>query len=130
MIRNFDMLGKIFHFLTLFAYLNLLTYESFSSATGQVLHAGETIVEYFLDDVLDLEPIQSSQEEKVLLQDDYRIFSLNSQVLPIFILFLGSSLQHYVLQRTMNILFIDLKPCACRDTTGSYPVFDPSSYAP
>lgn len=89
MIRKFDMLGKLFHLLTLFAYLNLLTYESFSSATGQVLHAGETIVEYFLDDVLDLEPIHSSQEEKVLLQDDYRIFSVNSQVLSIFIFVFG-----------------------------------------
>ncbi len=89
MIRNFNMLVKIFHLLTLFAYLNLLTYESFSSATGQVLHAGETIVEYFLDDVLDLEPVQTSQEEKVLLQDDYRIFSVNSQVLSIFIFVFG-----------------------------------------
>ncbi|MDQ1152711.1 hypothetical protein [Sphingobacterium zeae] len=83
------MLGKIFHLLILFAYLNLLTYDSFSSATGQVVHAGETIVEYFLDDVLDLDPIQSSHEEKVLLQDDYRIFAVNSQVLPIFIFVFG-----------------------------------------
>ena len=89
MVQKFDMLGKLFYYFTLFAYLNLLTYESFSSATGQVLHAGETIVEYFLDDILDLEPIHSSPEEKVLLQDDYRIFSLNNQVLSVFIFILG-----------------------------------------
>lgn len=89
MVLNQNMLGKIFHLLILFAYLNLLTYDSFSSATGQVVHAGETIVEYFLDDVLDLDPIQSSHEEKVLLQDDYRIFAVNNQVLPIFIFVFG-----------------------------------------
>lgn len=89
MIRNFNMLGKIFHLLTLCAYLNLWTYDSFSSATGQVIHTGETIVEYFLDDVLDLDPIHPSQEEKVLLQDDYRIFSVNSQVLSVFIFVFG-----------------------------------------
>lgn len=83
------MLGKFLHIITLFAYLNLLTYDSFSSTTGQVLHAGESVVEFLLDDVLDMEPVDSSPEEKVLLQDDYRIFHPNYQILSVFIFVFG-----------------------------------------
>lgn len=81
------MIIKFFHIIAIIAYLNLLTFDSFSSSTGKIVQSGESIIEFVLDDLVNMEPINQHAEDTLLLQDDYRILNLNYQVPSIFVFF-------------------------------------------
>ena len=80
---------RIFHFLALFGYLNILCYEV--NITGlysdAVIHPNETFVEVVMEEVLNME---HSEEDKSLLNiffDDYRILFFSFILIPLVMVF-------------------------------------------
>lgn len=79
------MIMKIFHFLALFAYLNTITYHEGSSiSNGSRFDLdGDSLVEFILEDVLDL-PIHMEEEDPEMMFEEYRISAFQATVPPLF----------------------------------------------
>lgn len=80
------MIMKIFHFLALFAYLNTITYHegsSFSNSERFDLD-GDSLVEFILEDVLDL-PLHQEDDDLEMPYDEYRISVIHATLPPLFI---------------------------------------------
>lgn len=86
------MILKLVHFFVLICYINILAYEAggntYAVEQDSILN-GESILEFVLDDVLDL-PIDKSAEDVEILYDEYRSHSYQYHHLtPIFIIVFG-----------------------------------------
>ena len=85
---------KIFHFLALFGYLNILFYQAGVNTNTRASNistqyfTGDSLLEFVLDDVLDI-PIEVPEKDSEVQFDDYRIFNFNPQILSVFIFVLG-----------------------------------------
>lgn len=85
---------RIFYFLALFSYLNLLFYQAGVNPNAHATNIptqyfmGDSLLEFVLDDVLDI-PIEIPEKDAEVQFDDYRIFNFNPQILSIFIFVLG-----------------------------------------
>lgn len=78
---------KLFHFLALFGYLNILVYEAGCNTiqNGQSLFDGDSLIEFVLNDVLDI-PVKQNNPDSEVMYDDYRIFHSGIYVLPVLFL--------------------------------------------
>jgi uncharacterized membrane protein len=85
---------KIFYFLAIFSYLNLLFYQAGVNSNTRATNmstqyfTGDSLLEFVLDDVLDI-PIEIPEKDSEVQFDDYRIFNFNPQILSVFIFVLG-----------------------------------------
>lgn len=108
---------KIFHFLALFGYLNILFYEAGVNTNARVTNAaiqyftGDSLLEFVLDDVLDI-PIEIPEKDSEVQFDDYRIFNFNHQILSIFIFVLGILYSAYsILKHKKHPLYSKKNSC-------------------
>ncbi|MEJ5960817.1 hypothetical protein [Pedobacter immunditicola] len=77
---------KLFHFLGLFAYLNIIVYEAGTNTVNKyTMLDGGSLVEYFVDDLLDL-PINEAEDLEIQ-NEDYRRFQTGSHLITATILF-------------------------------------------
>jgi len=83
------MIIKLFHFLSLFAYLNITVYEAGagSASEKQYMFAGDSIIEFLLDDVMDI-PMKHHGNDIEIPNEKYRIFQTGTFVAPILLFFL------------------------------------------
>lgn len=80
---------RLFHFLALFGYLNLLCFEVNSSCffnSGEV-KTNETFVEVLLEEVLNMKHADSDEPVPNIFFDDYRAMSLILGLLPAILIF-------------------------------------------
>ncbi|MGO1244050.1 MAG: hypothetical protein ACTJHT_01560 [Sphingobacterium sp.] len=85
------MLFKLVHWLVLLCYVNILAYEAGTGTTTHVhspILNGESILEFVLDDVLEI-PIDKNSTDVHILYDEYRVISTNLHLIPLFILLTG-----------------------------------------
>lgn len=76
---------KFFHFLGLFAYLNIIVYEADSTtANKSTVLVGDSLVEYFVDDLLDFP--KSTTDDPEIPHEDYRHFKAGSHVLAVAVI--------------------------------------------
>lgn len=81
------MLFKLFHLIGLFAYLNIIVYEAgFSAVSKDTTLDGHSIVEYVVDDLLNL-PKTNIQDIKVP-NEEYRMVKAATPVLGAIAFFL------------------------------------------
>jgi len=82
------MIIKLFHFLSLFAYLNIIVYEAGASPSvdKQYIFAGDSIIEFFLDDVMDI-PMKSQGNDLEIPNEEYRVLQSGNFVAPIIFFF-------------------------------------------
>lgn len=82
------MIIKLFHFLSLFAYLNIIVYEAGACPTvdKQYIFAGDSIIEFLLDDVMDI-PMKSHETDLEIPNEKYRVFQSGNFVAPITFFF-------------------------------------------
>lgn len=82
------MIIKLFHFLSLFAYLNIIVYEAGASPTvdKQYIFAGDSIIEFILDDVMDI-PMKNHGNDLEIPNEKYRVFQSVSFVAPLIFFF-------------------------------------------
>jgi len=86
------MLLKLVHYFVLLSYINIIAYEG---GEGNAVHSddsllnGESLLEFVLDDVLDL-PVDEDAKDVEIRYDEYRALSYQYFVLPVFVLFLGT----------------------------------------
>jgi len=81
------MLFKFFHFLGLFAYLNIIVYEAgFNVLSKDTMLDGHSLVEYVIDDLLDL-PKSHVQDLKIP-NEDYRLAKAATPALGVIAFFL------------------------------------------
>lgn len=83
---------KLIHFFVLLCYINILAYEAGGDAyvvdQDSILN-GESILEFVLDDVLDL-PINKEAQDVEILYDEYRSHSYqHHHLVPVFIIVFG-----------------------------------------
>ncbi|WP_316818885.1 hypothetical protein [Pedobacter nyackensis] len=78
---------KLFHFLSLFAYLNIITYEGGDTSIKHVF-AGDSVLEFVLDDVLDI-PMDSLAGDIEIPNESYRVFSTVIHIIPAVLLMLS-----------------------------------------
>ncbi|WP_437919174.1 hypothetical protein [Sphingobacterium sp. LRF_L2] len=82
------MLTKLVHYLVLLCYVNILAYEGgadYYLADNSYLLNGESILEFVLDDVLDI-PIDEEAESIELRYDEYRAMPYQYYLMPLFVL--------------------------------------------
>lgn len=79
---------KIFHFLSLFAYLNILAYEPADPNLKQDSVAGESMLEIVLDDLMDI-PIHTDGEDIEIQNEKYRVFQTALNIMPAVLLLLA-----------------------------------------
>ncbi|MFD1771850.1 hypothetical protein [Sphingobacterium suaedae] len=88
------MLLKLVHYFVLLCYVNIIAYEG---GGNTVVHQedsllnGESLLEFVLDDVLDL-PVDEDAKDVEIRYDEYRSISYQYFVLPLFVLVLGTFL--------------------------------------
>lgn len=86
------MLLKLVHYFVLLCYVNILAYEAGGNcyaADGNSILNGESILEFVLDDVLEI-PIDKSTQDVEIPYDEYRSHSnQNLYILPVFIFVFG-----------------------------------------
>ncbi|TDS14511.1 hypothetical protein [Sphingobacterium paludis] len=86
------MLHKLIHFLVLLSYLNILGYEASANIPeieDDYLLNGESLLEFVLDDVLDL-PVNKETDDVEIRYEEYRAIPYSDYILPIFVLILGT----------------------------------------
>lgn len=78
---------RLFHFLALFGYMNIISYEASCNTlqNGPALFDGDSLIEFVLNDVLDI-PLEKQVPDAEVLFDEYRIFQSGVYVLPILFL--------------------------------------------
>lgn len=78
---------KLFHFLALFGYLNIMAYEASCNTVQNehVLFDGDSLIEFVLNDILDMPLTKDSPDNEVMF-DEYRIFHPGIYVLPVIFL--------------------------------------------
>ncbi len=82
-----NMFIKLFHFLSLFAYLNIIAYEAGDASVKQYSFAGDSLLEIVLDDLLDI-PMHNYEDGIEIPNENYRLFQTGIYILPaILILF-------------------------------------------
>ncbi|WP_432710701.1 hypothetical protein [Pedobacter sp.] len=70
---------KLFHFLGLFAYLNIIVYEADSTTVHKsTVLGGDSLVEYFVDDLLEIP--KGITEDPEIPHEDYRLFKAGNHV--------------------------------------------------
>ncbi len=83
---------KLVHFFVLLCYINILAYEvggnSYVENRTSILN-GESILEFVLDDVLDL-PISKSASDVEILYEEYRTTQQQAYLLPAILVVLFS----------------------------------------
>lgn len=87
------MLLKLLHFIILLSYVNILAYEPSAGIVVQhdgALLNGESILEFVLDDVLDL-PIDTDADDIHIRYDEYNTITYQHFYLPVFVLLLGAA---------------------------------------
>ncbi|SFS61329.1 hypothetical protein [Sphingobacterium wenxiniae] len=85
------MLQKLVHYFVLLCYINILAYEAganTSMAHDDSILNGESILEFVLDDVLDI-PIDKEAEDVEILYEEYRSIQHQYYLMPLFVLVLG-----------------------------------------
>ena len=84
------MFVKLFHFLALFGYLNIIAYQAScnSSESSRAVFDGDSLIEFVLNDILDV-PLEKQSPDNDVLFDEYRISHSSVSVLPV-LLFLVS----------------------------------------
>ena len=85
------MLQKLIHYFVLLCYVNILAYEAGANTTivhDDAILNGESILEFVLDDVLDI-PIDKEAKDVEILYDEYRSIPYQHYLLPLFALVLG-----------------------------------------
>lgn len=78
---------KLFHFLSLFAYLNMITYEGGETAI-QDKFAGDSMIEFVLDDVLNI-PMDNLIDDIEIPNEKYRLFNTAIQMMPAVLMMLS-----------------------------------------
>lgn len=81
---------KLFHFLSLFAYLNIIAYEAGDGSLNQKqsTFAGDSVLEFVLDDLLDI-PMHNYEDDLKVPNENYRLFHTGIYILPAIIVFLS-----------------------------------------
>lgn len=82
-----DMFIKVFHFLSLFAYLNLITYEG-GDTSIPTKFAGDSVLEFVLDDVFDI-PMDNLVSDIEIPNESYRLFNTVIHIIPAVLLMLS-----------------------------------------
>jgi len=84
------MFVKLFHFLALFSYLNILAYEAsnHSMNNNHTFFNGDSFIEFVLDDLLDI-PFNEHAPDVEVPFDEYRIFNSGVHIMPV-LLFLAA----------------------------------------
>lgn len=85
------MLLKLVHFFVLGCYLNLLGYEASANIPeieDDYLFNGESLLEFVLDDVLDL-PVNKETADVEIRYEEYRTIPYQDYIMPLFVLVLG-----------------------------------------
>lgn len=82
------MIIKLLHFLSLFAYLNMAVYEAGASSASekQYIFAGDSIIEFFLDDIMDI-PMNHQGNDIEIPNEKYRFFQAGNIIIPIVFFF-------------------------------------------
>jgi len=86
------MLLKLVHYFVLLSYLNILGYEASANIPeieDDYLMNGESLLEFVLDDVLDL-PVDKETDDVEIRYEEYRFIPYPDYILPLFVLFLGA----------------------------------------
>lgn len=108
------MFVKLFHFLALFGYLNILVYEANHQSihTNQAFFNGDTLIEFVLDDLLNI-PLKEHAQDIDVPFDEYRIFSSGAYILPIlfFLTAFLFSVRFYTYIRTYHPYYGNKSNC-------------------
>lgn len=82
------MIIKLFHFLSLFAYLNIIVYEAGASPAvdKQYNFAGDSIIEFVLDDIMDI-PMKTNGNDIEIPYEKYRVFQTGNFIMPELLFF-------------------------------------------
>ncbi len=86
------MLLKLVHYFVLLSYLNILGYEASANIPeieDDYLMNGESLLEFVLDDVLDL-PVNKETDDVEIRYEEYRAIPYPDYILPLFVLVLGA----------------------------------------
>jgi hypothetical protein len=77
------MFFKLFHFLALFAYLNIIVYEPGLNPGEHKPYKfdGDSLIEYVLDDLLDV-PLSNNLEDIEIPNENYRPFNAGIFIMP------------------------------------------------
>lgn len=78
---------KLFHFLSLFAYLNIITYEG-GETSIQHIFAGDSMIEFVLDDVMNI-PMDNLVDDLEIPNENYRLFNTAIHMMPVVLLMLS-----------------------------------------
>lgn len=85
------MLLKVVHYIVLLCYLNILAYQpevGIAAHQQDSILNGESLLEFVLDDVLNL-PIDQEAEDVDILYDKYRTFESQGAALSLFVFVLA-----------------------------------------
>ncbi|MFD2967390.1 hypothetical protein [Sphingobacterium bambusae] len=86
------MLLRLVHYFVLLSYLNILGYEASANIPeieDDYLMNGESLLEFVLDDVLDL-PVNKETDDVEIRYEEYRAIPYPDYILPLFVLVLGA----------------------------------------
>ncbi|MFA4869207.1 MAG: hypothetical protein WC623_13455 [Pedobacter sp.] len=78
---------KLFHFLSLFAYLNTITYEGGETSVKNIF-AGDSFIEFVLDDVMNI-PMDNLVDDIEIPNESYRLFNSIIHIMPAILLVLS-----------------------------------------
>ena len=102
------MFMKFFHFLGLFAYLNIIVYEADSTAVNKsTVLGGDSLVEYFVDDLLDIP--KSNTDDPEIPHEDYRLYKAGNHVLAATVILICFIFSRQILPRIIEHPFYKAK---------------------
>lgn len=78
---------KLFHMLSLFAYLNTITYEN-GETTEKNTFAGDSVLEFVLNDIMNI-PMNNLVDDIEVPNDSYRLFNSTIPFMPAILLLLS-----------------------------------------
>lgn len=108
------MFVKLFHFLALFGYINILAYEASCSTVkgNSSFFDGDSFIEFVLEDVLHI-PYDEQVPDAEVLFEEYRIFSSGKSLLPIlfFLTTLLFSVRYYTEEKQTHPFYTNKSTC-------------------